>query len=60
MTTKGKICPLFVMSPADVKSECIGPRCQWWIDAYTIENIQIFDCAMVINAKKNSEGKVPV
>ena len=39
---------------------CIGSRCQFWVEARTIENITWQNCAHVIGALKNSDGKIPV
>jgi hypothetical protein len=39
---------------------CIKEKCRFWTSAYTTENIQIFECAKVIEALKNSDGKIPV
>jgi hypothetical protein len=39
---------------------CIKEKCRFWTSAYTTENIQIFECAKVIEALKNSDGRIPV
>ena len=64
---KVKICPLklagsFANSDkeTDFHNECIEALCQWWTSAYTTEGFTVYDCAMVIGAKSNSEGKIPV
>jgi hypothetical protein len=39
---------------------CLEYKCQFWTSAFTTENIEIWDCAFVIMAKKNSDGGIPV
>jgi hypothetical protein len=39
---------------------CAKEYCQWWTSAYTTEGIEIWNCALVIGAIKNSDGKIPV
>jgi hypothetical protein len=55
-------CPLRFSSdfPYPEDKECIEDLCQFWTSAFTTENIEIFDCALVIGARKNAEGKIPV
>jgi hypothetical protein len=70
-----KFCPLFSMgvlansyvipnmnNPDLLKkaTHCRWDFCQLWTSAYTTEGIEIFDCAFVIGARKNAEGKIPV
>jgi len=69
-----KLCPLFVagilgnagpgkgFTPTKAFETvlCKGSKCQWWTYADTIEGFEIFDCAMVIVARSNAEGKIPV
>lgn len=40
--------------------DCIKGRCRFWVPVYTTENIQIYECAKVIQGVKNSDGKIPV
>ncbi len=61
-----KICPIMnasIMYPSPSSEgfqPCREERCQWWTYAYTIEGMPLYDCAMVIGAKKNSEGTIPI
>ena len=64
---KEKHCPIFELAVMANPNEdpgyttfCTQNGCQWWTSAYTTENIEVYDCAIVIGAKKNSEGKIPV
>jgi len=62
MNQKNKQCPLKFSNllNSDYERRCIKEECKFWSSAYTIENIQIFDCCIVLDALKNSEGKIPV
>lgn len=53
-----KLCPLEQRS--GFTRDCIKNRCAWWTNAYTTEGIEVFDCAVVINAMKDSNGRIPV
>ncbi len=60
-----KICPLsFTRSWEDGSAgqveSCHGPRCAWWVDAYTTEHVTVSGCALEILARKNAEGLVIV
>lgn len=65
---KEKFCPLMMagclggtnVKDPDLDLRCVDTMCQWWTSAFTTEDIEIFGCAMVIGAKTNSEGKIPV
>ena len=58
---EGKLCPIFSFSVGkDFPCRCLKHKCQFWTFIYSIENIQIWDCCFVLNAMKNSDGKVPV
>lgn len=39
---------------------CKQTNCRLWIRAWTTEKKEIFDCAFVINARKNSDGLIVV
>lgn len=56
-----KICPLSFAAGSELLDyKCEQDLCQFWTGAYTIEGIWIADCAIVIGARKNAEGKIPV
>lgn len=40
-----KLCPF--KQDREGPFKCDGQRCQWWMTAYTTENIEIEDCAIV-------------
>lgn len=58
------ICPIMSKASRDTlgadEVDCIGHKCHFWILAYTTELLQYHECAYIINALKNSEGKIPV
>ena len=56
-----KICPILAIIQGDsLLATCLEYKCQFWTSAFTTENIEIWDCAFVIMAKKNSDGGIPV
>lgn len=62
-----KICPILssgaIVGGKDGQNravDCIRGRCQHWTGAYTTEGIMVWDCAVVINATKDSNGRIPV
>ena len=57
---KKKYCPIIVPNGAGRFQLCFKNDCQFWTFMYSTENIQIWDCCFVLNAMKNSDGKVPV
>lgn len=60
------ICPLFVIAGFTIKkslgyAKCKKENCRWWISGYTTEmGRKTYDCAIVINAKKNSDGFIVI
>lgn len=67
----GKLCPIMSKPVAvdysegesevvPIVQECAGSKCQFWVTACTTENYSYQNCAYVISALKNSDGKIPV
>lgn len=53
-----QMCP--IMSKGKKAQQCLKTYCQWWTSVDTIEGIEIWNCAIVIMAMKNDDGKIPV
>ena len=58
-----KTCPLanvFAGTDYDMKESflCGKGNCQWWTNHYTVEGRQVWDCAITLLAKRNSEGLI--